>query len=209
MRNKLSFLILLLLFINSYIYANDLYKTDSYFLDKNEVLLYKILNWWSTEAHKDSTKPCNKQIKVKSNTLLNINYNKQSKTLNLYSKKGFAKLLSVFETCENCTLNSLSLEYINKNHFTFLKQHQIKSVDSLTLENVSLNEYKKIKKDISHLSFELEGIVKGLLTYSGKLALHKKGDFFRTCPKTNKNTDIVFRVINTKTKETLLKYKSE
>lgn len=189
---------------NPYLYAySELYESDLYYLDKNEVLLYKILNWWGIESHEESTEFCFNNIKVRSNKTLQISYDTQLKILKIDSKKKFAHLLSVFENKHVYLKN----EYINSNYFEKVKAGNIQKINTIRLKNVTENEYKKIKKNQKNLAFELEGKVAGLLSGSGKLSLHRKGDFLRSCPNKEKETfDIVFKIVNIKTKEILAQY---
>ncbi|WP_128995036.1 hypothetical protein [Candidatus Marinarcus aquaticus] len=182
---------------------SELYESDLYYLDKNEVLLYKILNWWGIESHEESTEFCFNSIKVRSNKTLQVSYDTQLKTLKIDSKKKFAHLLSVFENKHVYLKN----EYINSNYFQKVKAENIQKINTMHLKNVTVNEYEKIKKNQKNLAFELEGKVAGLLSGSGKLSLHRNGDFLRSCPHKEKETfDIVFKLLNIKTKEVVAQY---
>jgi hypothetical protein len=200
-----KFICIFFLFFNTTIYAySELYKSDLYYLDENEVLLYKILNWGSTEAHENSTEFCFNNIRVRSNNLLNLEYDKKSKVLKIYLKEDFADLVSVFEN-KNAYLK---IEYINKRYFKNLEAKSIKKVNNISLKNVSSSEYKKIKKIKDNIAFELKGKVAGLLAFSGQISLYKRGDFLRSCPQNlSEKFDIVFKILNIKTKEVLVKFK--
>ncbi|RXJ89015.1 hypothetical protein CRV01_10360 [Arcobacter sp. CECT 8983] len=192
------------LFFNTTIYANsELYESDLYYLEKNEVLLYKILNWWSTKSQENSIEFCFNNLRVRSNKTLNLNYDKQTKILKIYLKEKFADLISVFEN-KNTYLKT---DYINRSYFKNLKSENIKRIDMISLNNISFSEYKKIKSMKKSIAFELEGKVAGLLAYTGKLSFHKAGDFLRTCPNnSNEKFDISFKLLNINTKEILIKY---
>ncbi len=195
------------LFLNTNIYAySELYESDLYYLDENEVLLYKILNWWSIEDNKKSTEFCFNNIKVRSNKTLNLAYNKKTKILKIYLKEDFADLISIFDN-KNTNLKN---EYINKKYFKNLKAQSIKKINNITLKNISAGEYKRINKIKNNIAFELEGKVAGLLAYNGKISFDKSGDFLRPCPqKPNEKFDIIFKILNMKTKEILVKYLSK
>jgi len=195
------------LFLNTNIYAySELYESDLYYLDENEVLLYKILNWWSIEDNKKSTEFCFNNIKVRSNKTLNLAYNKKTKILKIYLKEDFADLISIFDN-KNTNLKN---EYINKKYFKNLKAQSIKKINNITLKNISAGEYKRINKIKNNIAFELEGKVAGLLAYNGKISFDKSGDFLRQCPqKPNEKFDIIFKILNMKTKEILVKYLSK
>ncbi len=202
---KLIFIFFLLLNINIYAYS-ELYKSDIYYLENNEVLLYKILNWWSTKAHENSTEFCFNSIKVRSNKALNLKYDKKSKILEIDSKEKFADLISVFENKNSYLKN----EYINKNYFKNLKAKSIQEINTISLKNISFSEYEKIKKIQNNLAFELEGKIAGLLAFSGKISFYRSGEFLRSCPqKTDEKFDIIFKILNIKTKEILVKYLSK
>lgn len=197
-------IIFLFLFSSINFYANsELYESDLYYLDKNEVLFYKILNWWSIVPNRNDTELCFKNIEVRSNKTLNLKYNEKLKILKIYLKEDFADLISIFEN-KNTYLKN---EYTNKKYFKNLKIESIQKVNNISLKNISLSEYKKINSIKNNLAFELEGKVAGLLAFSGKISFHKRGDFLRPCPeKTNEKFDIFFKILNIETDEILVKY---
>ncbi|QKF81715.1 hypothetical protein [Halarcobacter ebronensis] len=199
-----KFICLIFVFLNINIYAySELYESDLYYLDNNEVLLYKILNWWSNKSHENSTEFCFNNIKVRSNKPLILEYDKKFKKLKVYLKEDFADLISIFENKSVYLKN----EYINKNYFKSLKAEAIQKVNSIIFKNISLSEYEKINKSQKILAFELEGKVAGLLAHSGKLSFHTSGEFLCPCPlKPDERFDIVFKLLNIKTKEVLVKY---
>ncbi|WP_164970279.1 hypothetical protein [Halarcobacter ebronensis] len=180
-----------------------MYESDIYYLENNEVLLYKILNWWSNESHENSTEFCFNNLKVRSNKSLNLNYDKKTKILKIYLEEEFADLIYIFEN-KNDYLKNV---YINKNYFKNSKVRSIRKINTISLENISLNQYEKIKKIKNTLAFELEGKIAGLLSFSGKVSFHKNGDFLRPCPQNqNEKFDIVFKILNLKTDEILVEY---
>jgi len=191
-------------FFYSTIYANsELYESDLYYLEKNEVLLYKILNWWSTKSQENSIEFCFNNLRVRSNKTLNLDYDRKTKILKIYLKEEFASLVSIFEN-KNTYLET---DYINRSYFKSLKPENIKRIDMISLNNISFSEYKKIKSMKKSIAFELEGKIAGLLAYTGQVSFHKSGDFLRICPrKSNEEFDIIFKILNIKTKEILVKY---
>ncbi|RXJ88078.1 hypothetical protein [Arcobacter sp. CECT 8985] len=203
--NKL--ICILLLFFNTSLFSySQLYESDLYYLNKNEVLLYKILNWWSTVAHENSNEFCFSDIKVRSNKTVDLKYDKKTKILKISTKEKFADLISVFEN-KNTYLQS---EYINKKYFKSLTNKKINNISTICLKNVSFNEYKRLNKIKNDIAFELEGKIVGLLSYSGKASFHSRGDFLRTCPKKiDQKFDIGFKILNIKTKEIFIKYFSK
>jgi hypothetical protein len=197
-------IIFLFLFSSTNFYANsELYESDLYYLDKNEVLFYKILNWWSIVPNNNDTSLCFKNIEVRSNKTLNLKYNEKLKILKIYLKEDFADLISIFEN-KNTYLKN---EYVNKKYFKNLKIESIKKVNNISLKDIGLSEYKKINSIKNNLAFKLEGKIAGLLAFNGKISFHKKGDFLRSCPeKRNEKFDIFFEILNIKTDEILVKY---
>ncbi|RXJ96363.1 hypothetical protein CRV00_01725 [Malaciobacter molluscorum] len=196
----------LLLFFNTSVFSySQLYESDLYYLDKNEVLFYKILNWWSTIAHENSTDFCFNDLRVRSNKTLDFNYDKKTKILKISTKEKFADLVSVFENKNRYLQN----EYINKNYFKNLKKENINNISIISLKNVSLNEYQKLNKLKKNIAFELEGKILGLLAYSGKASFYSNAEFLRFCPKNKEAFNVSFKLLNIKTKEILIKYFSK
>jgi hypothetical protein len=134
-----------------------------------------VINWWYIEANKNSTKLCDKAIKIKTNDI-KLKYNEKKKELVVYKKGKFSKLIS-FKSGSNKDLK-----------FTFL--------------NISKKEYQKLK----NISLVVEGKIRGLLDYSGKLALYDYGEFYRKCPKVSEKSRVVFMLVDNSTNEVKAKY---
>lgn len=193
--------------------SSDLYSNFQY-VENNQVLLYKIINWWNVESNKNDTSYCNKSIKYLRKNNLNIKYNKTSKELVLTFRDNFAHLVDVFKKCKNCYgPKYLENTFLNKKYFSNAKTDNItielSDIKSIVLKNVSKGEATKILKFQKDMILILEGISGGLVLENNKISLHPIGNFFRSCPKNDKSKyPVSFRIINEKTKESLIEYKT-
>lgn len=209
----MKYLVFLLLNIN-FLFANnsDLYSNFQY-VENKQVLLYKIINWWNIESNKNDTYYCNKSIKYLRRNNLNIKYTKTSKELVLTFRDNFAHLVDIFKKCKNCYgPEYLESTFLNKKYFSKAKTDNItielSDIRSIVLKNVSQTEATNILKFQKDMTLILEGVSGGLVLENNKISLHPVGNFFRSCPKNDKSKyPVSFRIINEKTKESIIEYK--
>lgn len=186
------------------LFTSSLFSKEVYYLDNNPLLLYKIINWWSIETQRDNKKPCNKAIKVTSNSL-KFKYNEKDQTLSVQLKAKFPKKMEVISKNKKQLLENV---YVNKNYFKIDSTKDISSINKFIFKNISKDTYKKISSMKGDIIIQIEGYVKGLLSNSGKIALDHNGDFLRECPKINqKDQDIFIKFINKKDDTILSIYK--
>ena len=188
---------------------------ETYTIDNNRVLLYKLINWWNESSLEESNQLCGRPIKCKSEGDAQIEYDEADRILKLQIKGGFADLLSIFKQCDKCFGPSyLKCTWLNRNYFGSsgkdILPAQTIILPPLYFHNIDKEQVKRIRSIEKNLAFELEGVIGGLLLESGKIALHRAGKFLKSCPEVSRSQEngypISFRIIHSETNEVLAKY---
>jgi len=186
---------------------------ENYYINGEPVLFYKIIDWWHDCIPEDSDLLCGSRIKYISKGETQVEYNEKEMSIKFKVNEGFADLLSMFKKCETCLNPSyFRCTWLNDNFFGLAEANDITSnVDTLneiTINAVSKDNGKLIKKIENKIDFELEGMICGLL--NGKVSLHRRGDLIKSCPtKSNFNSDnspITLRIMKSNSNEILAKY---
>ncbi len=211
MKLFLSFTIVLscVLIIN-----HDAFCSETYYIDNNRVLLYKVINWWYDCLPEESSKLCGSLIKCQSKGNAQVEYNETEMILKLQIKGGFADLLSTFKQCEQCFGPSyLKCTWLNKKYFgsgeaVFVVSNELPAMSAFIINNIDKKQGQLIRGIEKDILFEIQGVIGGLL--NGKIALHQAGNFIKTCPGAPQSRDDCFpislKIINSHTKEVLAKY---
>ena len=201
----------ILLFSCLFLNHANAFCTESYYIENNRVLLYKIINWWYDCLPEESNQLCGRIIKCVSEGDTQVEYNEKKMTLKLQIHGGFAGLLSIFKQCEQyfgpsylkCT--GLNKKYFGNGEAVIVTNKLPANFLFMNIDNSHSQLIKSLEEDIV---FELKGEICGLL--NGRIALHHVGNFLRTCPKgfkqNEKNFPTTLRIIDSQTKEELAKY---
>ena len=191
----------------------DAFCSETYYLENNRVLLYKIINWWYDCLPEESTQLCGSLVKCQSKGDTQVEYNETEMVLKLQIRGGFGRLLSIFKQCEKCYGPSyLKCIWFNKKYFgsgeAVIVTTDLPTVGDFIFNNIDNIHSRRIKSIEEDIVFELEGKVGGLL--NGRIALHHAGNFIRTCPKVSQRNDefssTTLKIINSYTEEVLAKY---
>lgn len=187
--------------------------SETYFIDNNRVLLYKIINWWYDCLSEESTQLCGSLIKCRNKGDARVRYDETRKFLQLQINGGFANLLSIFKNCEQCFGPShLKCTWLNKKYFgggkAAIISNEVPAISGFTFHGVDKDHSRIIQSIESEIELELEGKVGGLL--NGKIALHKAGNSLKSCPDISQDRADNFitslKFINSHTKEILAEY---
>ena len=206
----LSFILILSFLIIS---SHDAFCVETYYIDNNRVLLYKIINWWYDCLPEESSRLCGSRIKCQSRDDVRVEYNETEMILKLKLKGGFAALISIFKQCKQCLGPSyLKCIWLNKRYFgsgeAVIVSNDSPTVSAFIFNSIEKNDSVRIQSIEKNIVFEIEGVIGGLL--NGQIALHQAGNFIKTCPGTSHGRDdsfpISLKIINSNTKEVLAKY---
>lgn len=206
----LSFTMVLSCFL---IINHDVFCSETYYIDNNRVLLYKVINWWYDCLPEESNQLCGRCIKWQSKGNAQVEYNETEMILKLQIKGGFADLLSTIKQCELCfDPPYLKCTWLNKKYFgsgkAVIVSNELPAMSAFIIHNVDKKQGRLVRSLEKDIIFELEGVIGGLL--NGKIALHRTGNFIKTCPGTPESRDdsspISLKIINAHTKEVLAKY---
>ncbi len=196
-----------------YAVAYEARYAERYYINNNSVLFYKIINWWYDCLPEESKQLCGSRIKYQNIGNAKVKHNEPQTLLEIRIQGGFTEQLIIFKQCEGCFGPSyLKCTWLNKKYFGNGAAMNI-SKDFTTTSIVrikNVNEtYGRLIQSIEHdMTFELEGVISGLL--NGKIALHQGESFLKNCPgpidRRGKNFPISFTIINSLTKEVLAQY---
>lgn len=202
---------LILLCINVYVYKASC--SETYYIDDNSVVFYKIINWWYYSLPEESERFCGRPAKCLNQGNAQVEYIEMEKKLILHIKGGFADLFSIFKECEQCVGPShLNCIRLNKKYFGDAKAAMMSPkstpLNQFVFEGIKKNHAQYLKKIEKNISFVMEGVILGLV--NGKVALHQSGNFIKECPKDSQNQEsdfpIILNIIDTETDEIIATY---
>lgn len=211
MTNRLIALIVVL--VNAAVIPGDADCSEEYYINGNPVLLYKTINWWYDCRPEDSNQLCGSVIQCKNKGNVRIEYNDVEMRLKLTVENGFADLLGIFKSCEDCFGPSyLKPMGLDKTYFgsgnAVIPIDQSQTINSYIFNSIDRLHALKIKSIENFLGLELEGVVCGLM--NGQIALHQAGEWLKECPLESgwhrENFPITIKIINFKTREILAQY---
>ena len=186
--------------------------SEKYYINNNQVLLYKIINWWYDSLPEESYQLCGSLIRCQDKGNIQVEYDVIEMKLMLNAKESFADLLSIFKQCEQCWGPSyLKLTWLNKEYFgdgKFINSTDKHStVNSYIFANVERTHAQQIQSIVDDIELELEGTIGGLM--NGKIALHHTGKLLKTCQVDSKKQDesfpITLKIVNSQTEVILAK----
>lgn len=201
--SKIRFIFLASVFIFVLIFNSCALCAETYYIDNNRVLLYKVINWWYDCLPGESENLCDRLVKYERRGDIIVEYNNYKMNLALKAEGGFAAQLSVPD---------LKCIWSDKTVFgdgtpVDITAGQL-SIGEVTINNIDVTHYQRLQDIIQDLAVELEGRIAGLL--NGQIALHRTGPFIKACPvslkNTKKNSAASFRIINFHTKEVVAVY---
>jgi len=210
MRCFLSLTIVLSCF---HIANHEAFCSETYYINNNRVLLYKIINWWYDCLPDEENKLCGSLIKCRNKDNAQVQYNEAEMILKLKIKGGFADQLSIFKQCKQCFGPSyLKCSWLNKKYFgsgeAGIVSNDLPAISAFIINNIDKYHGRQIQSIEKNIVFELEGAIGGLL--NGQIALHQVGNFIKTCPAASHGRDnslpFSLKIINSSTKEVLAKY---
>lgn len=208
----LSFTIVLSLF---HITIPVSYCSESYYINNNHVLLYKIINWWNDRLSEEYIPFCGRPIKCQNEGEVQVEYKESKMMLKLNIKGGFAVLVSIFKQCEQCFGPSyLQCTWLNQKYFgngeAVIVQDELPAISTLFFKNINKKEWQLFRSIEKDIELVLEGVIGGLQIMIGRIALHQAGNFLKACPGASQSREnsspISLKVINSQTGEVLANY---
>lgn len=195
-------------------YCFDIYFIDNlsekYYIENQNVLLYKIINWWYDCQPDENFLLCGEKIKCKNIGNAFIEYTQSKSVVKISIREGFADQLSIFKTCDGCSGPSyLRCIWHNKK---YLGKGDAASIIDLNqfifvhIDKIQANILKDIEKDIVVV---VEGHILGL-TNNGEIALHNTGAILKKCLNNTNRKDGIFPITvtikNNSTDEIIAQY---
>lgn len=195
-------------------FCSEIYSIDNlsekYYIDDQNVILYKVINWWYDCHSEDNLLLCGKIIRCNNLGNAYIIYNQSKFVVNISIQKGFAGQLSIFKNRHGYLGPSyLYCIWQNKKYLGTGKAASVSNINQFTFFQIDIIHAQILKKIEKKLLFILEGNILGLSS-EGKIALHNTGILLKSCPDGTDKKGSIFpitvKIINVKTDEVIAKY---
>lgn len=217
--NAPLFLIIIFLFFHTQdafcVETEHPFISEACHVNNNNILLYKIINWWNDSPPEEDTLPCGDPIKCQNIGNTQVAYSAAEMMLNLQIIGEFGELISVFKQCEQCSGPSyFKCTWLNTQFFgnveTTTSPIISRDIKILSFQGISPQQAHHLKNIEKDLAFVVEGVIGGLLLLDGRIALHQSGKFLKICPKSSQSQKesfpISLKIINSRTQEEIAKY---
>ena len=207
-----KFFILIAVFVCISPTATTAYCSERYFIDNREILLYKSINWWYTCLPRDDTLLCEKRIKCVNSGNTRINYNPSGKTIEFTIDRGFATLLSVFESrdADGTAPVSFRCSWQNEKYLGKGRARPVTNVNHFVFSQVGKARFQVLKRMEKKIEITIEGEILGLLE-NGRIALHRTGNLLKQCPSRPDGDGffrpVRIRITNRETGEPIARYR--
>lgn len=207
------FLLFFLVLVYFHGHPANVYCQESYYIDGQTVLLYKIINWWYDCLPEEDGLYCGKTIKCMSQGDAQIQYSEAEMTMKISVNGGLADLLSVFRQCERCSGPSrLYCVWQNEKYLGKVGATELSNLKELVFKKVSRKNAHFIKTIQSDLAFMINGTIGGLQN-DGTIALYQTDSPLKGCPdnsgKERTIQTISLDIVNAKTSEIIAKYSTK
>jgi hypothetical protein len=186
---------------------------ETYYIDDQPLLLYKVINWWYDSLPAESGRPCGKSIKCRNEGNAGVEYDALKKEVSINIRGGLAGMLLTFKTCGDCYGPSrFRCTWLNRNVFKGGKA-AVLVVDSTVVQGFSFSPVEREQAGIiqtmaDDLRIELEGVIGGLA--DGRIALHASDGLLKHCPAVSDDQadayPILLRIVNSKTNVVLSEF---
>ena len=168
---------------------------EAYSINGNQVLLYKVINWWYDCLPEESDRLCGQILSYRSFGNTQVDYNDEKEILTVYMAAGFTDMMSIFNPdAQGGNAPFLKCTRLNEKIFENAAVDDITGFLSvngrLSLKDVKKDWAANLYRMKSHIGIEVKGRIHGLL--NGRIALHPQGDFLKFCPRDDRSEDRVF-----------------
>ena len=191
----------------------DALGSETYYIENNRVLLYKIINWWYDCLPEESNRLCGSPVRYMNTGNARVDYDEPEMKLKLHIHGGFGELLSIFKQCKDCYGPSyLKCIWLNREYFGHGEgkaiRYEIPAISHFAFNHVDMSHFRRMKRIEENIVFKLEGTIGGLL--NGRISLHHAGTFIQSCAEVfegkGESLTTTIKIINSGTEEILAKY---
>ena len=198
----LSGMLLCALFFEGYAFCSEVYS-----IDHQPVLFYKTINWWYDCPPGECDWFCGKSVTYTNGGNARIRYNEAKKTLRLKIEGGFADLLSIFKTCEQCFGSSyLQCTWQDEKYFGKSKAAIVSDLNGFSFAPIDRKQARILESTRQDILFVVEGRIGGLQN-DGKIALHQAGNLLIKCSNVSEDQaagyPITLKIVNARTNEAI------
>lgn len=182
-------------------------------IDGNQVLLYKIINFWYDCLPEETGQICGTRLHCQSRGEARVGYTPGEKLLEIRVETGFMRLLAVAgKPGAGAGPGTLNCVMLNRAYFGRGTPAALSESpeETLTFRFYDLDRahYRKLKRIEKDIAVEVEGPVSGLL--DGRIALVKRDGLLKHCPGLalpgGASPSVSVRLVIAKTREVLAVY---
>lgn len=184
--------------------------SEKYYIGNQNVLLYKIINWWYDRQPEKNLVLCGEKIKCINIGNVFIEYTESTSVIKFFIQEGFADQLSIFKTCDGCFGPSyLRCTWQNKKYLGKGDANSITNLNQFIFVHIDKIQAKMLKDIEKDIVFVVEGHILGL-TNNGEIALHNTGAILKKCPndtdEKGRISPITVTIKNNSTDEIIAQY---
>ncbi len=189
-------------------YPNEISCSESFYINEDPVLLYKVINWWYDCPQKDSELLCGNRIKYQNIGNARAAYNDKKNILSLKIHGGISDQLSLFgknSSLLKCTW--ISSKYL-KGGMALDINKEGSDLKTFIIKNINKNQAHTIQASINNIALSIEGVIYGLM--DGKIALQSGANVIKHCSGNTRQQQpsVIVTIFNLDTNEPIIKYTS-
>lgn len=181
-------LIVVLVSVGFTLTSHNGYSQESYFLNDQRVLLYKIINWWYDANPAEAGQICGDRLRYENNRGWNLHESENEIRLTLAGGQDCGSLVSLKSRCDHSsfTFYRAQADWVNTQHFeeseiSFVyEERPTNNRCTIVIDNVSQHLLERMRTGFTELKLTISGRVNGL--GNGKVALLSGGDCYQRCP---------------------------
>lgn len=158
---------------------------ESYYINNNRVLLYKVINWWYDCLPEVSEQLCGQILTYRDPGSMKVAYDEDNRVVKLIVPNRFTDIVSLFGGhSRQKEGRSFTCTFRQKEIFGPGQSMDVTDVfisdGAFVFKGIASVQAQKIQEIRDAMVFEVTGSIRGLM--DGKIALSPGGDFIRSCP---------------------------
>lgn len=199
---KHRFCILFILFLFNY--SPPALGFEHCSIEKDRVILYKVINWWYDNLDQEADFLCRKTIICRRLGQADIQYDAKNQTLTFKLENTVGELLAYGPSLFVC--EQLNTDFFGNGRAGRVKKdHQ--GIREISFHEIEEQHAEKIQNFQEQILITLKGTITGLK--NGKIALDQTGEFIKPCPELDKRPSILLTITDQATQTVLAQFSAD